>query len=181
MQPAPHRVVAIGPERRADVGALDQTAFMIPEEGLDRELAYFEWERTAGVVAGPENRLVGIHTAFSLGVSVPDGPDGMRTRRVPMAGLSWVGVDPAYRRRGVLRAMIRHHLHGLHEPGREASREAGAEAVSGLYASESAIYGRFGYGCAVVGLALDLPHGAALRPVPGAEHVAVDFVTADPD
>ena len=173
MQPAPHRVVAIGPERRADVVRLDQTAFMIPEEALDHEVPYFEWDRTAGVVAGPDDRLVGVNTAFSLGVSVPDGPDGMGTRRVPMAGLSWVGVDPAYRRRGVLRAMIRHHLHGLHEQGREA--------VSGLYASESAIYGRFGYGCAVVGLALDLPHGAALRPVAGAEDVAVDFLTADPD
>ena len=173
MQPPPHRVVALGPDRRSDVVRLDQTAFMIPEENLDPELPYFQWERTAGVVAEPGDRLVGIHTAFSLGVSVPDGPDGVRTRRVPMAGLSWVGVDPAYRRRGVLRAMIRHHLHGMHEQG--------GEAVSGLYASEAGIYGRFGYGCAVVGVTLDLPHGATLRPVAGADEVTVDFVTADPD
>jgi len=173
MQPPQHRVVPLGPERRADVVRLDQTAFMIPDESLDQELVYFEWDRTAGVVAEPDERLMGVHTAFSLGVSVPDGPDGARTRRVPMAGLSWVGVDPAYRRRGVLRAMIRHHLHGLHEQG--------GEPVSGLYASEAAIYGRFGYGCAVAGVSLDLPRGADLRPVPGAEEVVVDFVAADPD
>ena len=166
-----HRVVALGPERRADLVRLDQTAFIIPEEEVDHELSHLEWDRTAGVVVGPADRLVGIHTVFSLGLSVPDGAHGTGTRRVPMAGLSWVGVDPGHRRRGVLRAMIRHHLHGLHEDGREA--------VSGLHASEAAIYGRFGYGSAVSDLRLTLPRGAELRPVPGDAEVDVDFVTAD--
>jgi predicted acetyltransferase len=166
-----HRVVALGPERRADVVRLDQMAFIIPEEEVDHELPHLEWDRTAGVVAGPADRLIGIHTVFSLGLSVPDGAHGTGTRRVPMAGLSWVGVDPAHRRRGVLRAMIRHHLHGLHEDGREA--------VSGLHASEPAIYGRFGYGSAVSDLRLTLRRGAELRPVPGDAEVEVDFVTAD--
>jgi predicted acetyltransferase len=171
--PASHTVVPLGPDRRADVVRLDQTAFMIPDEGLDHEVSYFEWNRTAGVVAGPDERLVGVYTVFSLGLSTPDGPDGAGTRRVPMAGLSWVGVDPAHRRRGVLRAMIRDHLHGLHEQG--------LEAVSGLYASEAAIYGRFGYGSAVSGVTLELPRGAALRPLPtqDCDGVSVDFVTAD--
>ena len=170
--PASHTVVPIGPDRRADVVRLDQTAFMIPDEGLDHEVAYFEWNRTAGVVAEPDERLVGVYTVFSLGLSTPDGAEGAGTRRVPMAGLSWVGVDPGHRRRGVLRAMIRHHLHGLHDQG--------LEAVSGLYASEAAIYGRFGYGSAVSGLTLELPRGAALRPLrEDGDGVSVDFVTAD--
>ena len=172
--PASHTVVPLGPDRRADVVRLDQTAFMIPDEGLDHEVAYFEWDRTAGVVVERDERLVGVYTVFSLGLSTPDGPDGAGTRRTPMAGLSWVGVDPAHRRRGVLSAMIRHHLHGLHEQG--------LEAVSGLFASEAAIYGRFGYGSAVSGLTLELPRGAALRPLRAEEGngtVSVDFVTAD--
>jgi predicted acetyltransferase len=177
-----HTVVPLGPDRRADLVRLDQTAFVIPDEGVDHEVTYLEWDRTAGVVDEPGDRLVGMHTVFTLGLSTPDGPDGAGIRRVPMAGLSWVAVDPAHRRRGVLRAMIRHHLHGLHEERREA--------VSGLYASEAAIYGRFGYGSAVSGLRLELPRGAALRPLPsplpsplpGEDRdgtVSVDFVTAD--
>jgi predicted acetyltransferase len=172
--PAAHSVVPIGPDRRADVVRLDQTAFVIPEEDLDHEVPYLEWDRTAGVVAGADERLVGVYSVFSLGVSAPDGPDGTSSRRVPMAGLSWVGVDPGHRRRGVLRAMLRHHLHGLHDEGQEP--------VSGLHASEGAIYGRFGYGSAVTGLSLDLPRGVALRPLPSdgsAQEVCVDFVTAD--
>ena len=35
-----------------------------------------------------------------------------------MAGLSWVSVHPDHRRRGVLTALMRHHLHGLHDNGR---------------------------------------------------------------
>src|SRR6185437_8153010 len=78
-------------------------------------------------------------------------------RSAPMAGLSWVAVHPDHRRRGVLRAMMRHHLHGLHE--------SGAEPISGLFASEAVIYQRFGYGEAAEGLALTLPTGTELRPL----------------
>jgi predicted acetyltransferase len=171
MTPPQHRVVALGPERREDVVRLDQTAFIIPEDDVDHEIALLEWDRTAGVLTQPADRLVGVHSVFTLGVSAPDGADGAGTRRLPMAGLSWVGVDPAHRRQGVLRAMIRHHLHSMHEQGQEA--------VSGLHASEAAIYGRFGYGSAVSGLRLDLPRGVQLRPVPGDGDVCIDFVTAD--
>jgi predicted acetyltransferase len=67
--------------------------------------------------------------------------------------------------------MIRHHLHGLHE--------SGGEAVSGLHASEAAIYGRFGYGLATSGLRLTLPRRATLRDVAEADDVTTRFLTAD--
>src|SRR5690349_9178197 len=159
--PAPFRAVRLGPDRRDEIIRLDQTAFAMTDEDLDHEVPYVEWDRTAGVLADPDDPaspLVGIDTVFSMGISVPDGPDGAATRAVPMAGLSWVGVDPTYRRRGVLRELMRDHLHGLHEDGREA--------VSGLFASEPTIYGRFGYGCAISSLSLELSHGTALRQVP---------------
>jgi predicted acetyltransferase len=95
---------------------------------------------------------------------VPGGAD------VRAGGLTWVGVHPEMRRRGLLGAMMRHHL--------EAVRDAG-EAVSILYAAEPAIYGRFGYGMATQDVKLTAGRGAALRDVPGAENVTVSFETVD--
>jgi predicted acetyltransferase len=48
-----------------------------------------------------------------------------------------VTVAPTHRRRGVLTAMMRRQLTEIHEQGREP--------VAALWASESSIYGRFGY------------------------------------
>ena len=90
-----------------------------------------------------------------------------------MAGLSSVAVHPDHRRRGVLSAMMRHHLHGLHE--------SGGEAISGLFASETVIYQRFGYGDATGALSLTLPRGAALRPLPGTADVRTQFSAIDAD
>jgi predicted acetyltransferase len=57
-----------------------------------------------------------------------------------MAGVTQVGVRPTHRRRGMLTALMRRQLADV--------RVAGDEAVAALWASESAIYGRFGYGLA---------------------------------
>jgi predicted acetyltransferase len=57
-----------------------------------------------------------------------------------MAGLTMVTVRPTHRRRGLLRGMINAHL---------ADAAAHGEPVSGLWASDAVIYGRFGYGVAV--------------------------------
>src|SRR6478735_4259548 len=67
-----------------------------------------------------------------------------------MPGLSWVSVHPDHRRRGVLRAMVTHHLEDL--------RDRGA-ALSGLHAAEVAIYGRFGYAVASPEVSLTLARG----------------------
>ena len=53
------------------------------------------------------------------------------------AGVANIAVQPTHRRRGVLTRMMRHQIHDLHERG---------EALAALFASESVIYGRFGYG-----------------------------------
>ena len=60
----------------------------------------------------------------------------------PVAGVTLVGVRPTHRRRGLLTTLMRRQLADVHEAGREA--------VAALWASESVIYGRFGYGFATL-------------------------------
>jgi len=69
--------------------------------------------------------------AYSQTMTVPGGS-------LPVAAVTLVTVHPAYRRRGLLRQMMTHQLEQI------AAR--GVEPVALLWASEAAIYGRFGYG-----------------------------------
>ena len=77
--------------------------------------------------------IVGGAGAFPFRLSVPGGA------RSPCCGTTVVGVAPTHRRRGVLSALMRAQLDDAHERG---------EPVAALWASEAAIYGRFGYGLA---------------------------------
>ena len=89
----------------------------------------FEFDRS--MAAFDERQLVGTSMTYSLGMSVPGG--GV----VPCAGVSWIGVLPTHRRRGIMTAMMRWQMDDIHERG---------EPLAALYASEAPIYGRFGYG-----------------------------------
>lgn len=93
---------------------------------------------------GPEDLHSGIYGVRPMELSLPGGD------LVPIAGLTWVGVHPDARRRGVLSAMMTDHLARTHDAG---------VAVSALHASEPAIYGRFGYGLAVLAHQVDLGRG----------------------
>ena len=110
-----------------------------PAELNEQESEIFEPGRTIGAFDGATP--VGVATAYSLDVSVPGAV-------LPAAGISWVGVLPTHRRRGVLRAMMTHQLNDIHERGREP--------VAILWASEPTIYGRFGYGLASRAYSLDV-------------------------
>ena len=93
----------------------------------------------------------GVYGVIPLTVRVPGR--GARAA-VPCAGLTYVGVHPDHRRRGILTAMLRHHLEQVHEtPGTH---------VSALHASEPAIYGRHGYGLASLQLEVSLSTGTTL-------------------
>jgi predicted acetyltransferase len=74
-----------------------------------------------------------------------------------MAGVTAVGVLPSHRRRGILRELMRRQLEDIHELG---------EPLAGLWASESSIYGRFGYGMAArsARLQIDRERTAFIRP-----------------
>ena len=93
---------------------------------------------------------------------------------VPVAAVTMVGVQPTHRRRGMLTALMRRQLADVHEGGREA--------IAALWASEAAIYGRFGYGMAALSAELDVDKDSAvLRTAPNLPatlHDPVDAVDA---
>lgn len=167
------RIAGLGPD---DAGALldvDRWAFPNPDfsdqpDIVEQTLSCFEWDRTRGAylpdLDGVE-QLAGINSVYSVDLPIPGGS-------VACGALTWVGVHPTYRRRGVLSAMISDHLRAVHERG---------EPVSALHASEATIYGRFGYGIAAHSRYGDVPRGAVLRPVPGADQVRIRLEHADPD
>ena len=79
-----------------------------------------------------DGAVVGSGGAFPLETSVLGG-------FVNAAGVTLVGVLPTHRRRGILRQLMRAQLDDVHERG---------EPMAYLWASEDALYGRFGYGVA---------------------------------
>lgn len=87
-----------------------------------------------------------------------------------VAGVTWVSVAPTHRRKGLLTAVMARQLADLHEAG---------TAVAALWATEGAIYQRFGYGPAAWGLSMELPRGAPfVRPVDTAGLRLCDPATA---
>src|SRR4051794_18677680 len=94
-----------------------------------------EDQRFAAEVVGAEvdpATYPGIYGVRPMELSVPDGVGSGRV--IPVAGLTWVGVHPDHRRRGLLTAMMGHHLE-------QTRREGGY--LSALHASEPTIYGRY--------------------------------------
>lgn len=55
----------------------------------------------------------------------------------PVAGITFVGTLPIYRRQGCLRKVITKHFEVLHDQDRQS--------IAALYASQAAIYQRYGY------------------------------------
>ncbi len=166
------QVRPLSAEDGAAIMDLDQWAFGFDDEGLDHQplLDGFEWDRCFGayLAHGPDasGPFIGTTVTYSTELSVPGG-------HMPCAALTFVGVHPQHRRRGVLRTMMSHHL--------QAVRERGTEPVSALYAAEPAIYGRFGYGLATMQMTLTLPRKAALREPTYQQPVVVRLERADAD
>ena len=99
------------------------------------------WEPDRTFAAFEDGRIVGCAAADSFTSVTPGGGT------VGTAGVTAVGVLPTHRRRGILTELIR----GLH--GQAVER---GEPIATLLASEGQIYGRFGYGLAVLDLTLDV-------------------------
>lgn len=163
-------------DRAADPGrflATDQTVWFAEDSTASTEALLTglpESQRFAADVDGSDpTTYPGVYGVFPLTLMAP-GPDG-GLRPLPCAGLTWVGVHPDHRRRGVLNAMMRHHLEQVHaEPGTH---------VSALHASEPAIYGRYGYGLASLELKVVLSRGTPLTaPELDAAAAAVTVRTA---
>lgn len=131
-------------------------AFEVPfgetmhREDLEYGASVLEPDRALAVRDG--GHIVATAANLSMDVSVPGGG------RLPMAGVTVVAVWPSHRRRGLASDL----LDRLHQDARERG-----EPLAGLWASESGIYGRFGYGSAVSMASRELPtaHAAFARPV----------------
>jgi len=101
-----------------------QTAELRASEG-----SVFEPERS--IVAVDGEAIVGHAGAYTRDLTVPGGI-------VPAAHVTLVGVAPTHRRRGLLTRMMKRQLGEI--------AEAGREPVASLWASETKIYPRYGYG-----------------------------------
>jgi predicted acetyltransferase len=116
---------------------------------MEHDLLIFEFDRTLAAFDGPD--MVGTTCVFSMQMSVPGG-------MLPVAGVSGVAVLPSHRRRGILSSLMRQQLSDIRDRG---------EAVAALFASEAAIYGRFGYGVSTLQLDLMIDRGDGRVPVTG--------------
>src|SRR4051812_35045312 len=98
-------------------------------------------------VAVEDGNVVGGAGAYKFDTTVPGGAG------VPTAGVMAVGVLPTHRRRGVLSGLMRKEIDDVREWG---------EPLATLYASEGAIYRRYGYGPASISgnLALSRAHAS---------------------
>ena len=94
-----------------------------PRFDLGRSIAVFD-----------DGQIVGGCHSHLLEMSIPGGAS-------VVAGVSNVEVQPTHTRRGIMTRMMRHQIDGIHERG---------EPLAALFATESGIYGRFGYGIGAV-------------------------------
>lgn len=121
---------------------------------VEHERLTLEIDRTLAAVDG--EAIVGTAGAESFDLAVPGG-------RLPAAGVTMVAVATTHRRRGILSALMRRQLNDIRDRG---------EPIAVLWASEAAIYGRYGYGPASHDAAVEVDRvDARLRP----------DVTGDPD
>src|SRR5580658_2448548 len=104
----------------------------VTEDNKQQIFSVMEFDRSLAAFDGPTP--VGTAGAYTFALSVP-GPGTL-----PAAGVTWVSVLPSHRRRGVLRSMMRYQLADVRERG---------EPLAILWASESVIYSRYGYGRAM--------------------------------
>jgi len=114
-----------------------RAAMEAAETAFGSELEDDDWERerkllptSRALAAFDGGKPVGLAGAFAFDLTIPGG-------QLPCAGVTWVGVLPSHRRQGILRDFMRRQLDDVRSWG---------EPIAALWASESAIYGRYGYG-----------------------------------
>ena len=94
----------------------------------ERLRPHFDLDRS--IVVLDEGQIVGGAHSHRQSVSIPGGESAI-------AGVANIAVQPTHRRQGIMTSMMHHQLKDVYERG---------EPLAGLFASESVIYGRFGYG-----------------------------------
>ena len=148
-------------EHRAASNLFRETVHFPPSD--DAEWVYAaRYYQPGGTVGAFDPELIGTARSFDAELTVPGGA------RLPMVGVTSVGVRADRTRRGVLRAMMTAQLEDFAARG---------VVFANLLASESGIYGRFGYGLASDHQEIVVPKPAReLRPVAGIADVRIRYV-----
>jgi predicted acetyltransferase len=136
---------------------------IVPGE-IDAERDLLELDRLINAFDG--ERSIASSGSLSMRLTVPGGAD------VPAAGITAVGVVPDARRRGVLRRMMDWLL---------ADAAARGEPLAILWASEAAIYQKFGFGMAtqVSSFEVDKARIVFREPLPPRDDVRIRMVDVD--
>lgn len=131
----PYPIRPVSPEEFDNYRSASMHAFHdspLSDERRDLVMSQLEFDRTLAAFDG--QAVVGSTAAFTFQLSVPGH------HSLPAAGVTWVSVLPTHRRRGVLSSMMARQLADVRERG---------EPLAVLWASESVIYPRYGYGLAM--------------------------------
>ena len=90
------------------------------------------WEkRLIAALDDETNKIVGTGGADEFKITAPGG------KNLNMAGIAYMGTAPTHKRRGIFTSM----MNKLHEQAKERG-----DVLAGLWASQSVLYSRFGYG-----------------------------------
>ena len=152
--------VRLRPATPADLDAISDLLALVFHEPLSdarRETHQAMLEPDRSIVAEDGETVVGHATALTRDLTVPGAV-------VPAAHVAEVGVAPTHRRRGLLTAMMHRQLGEL--------ADAGREPIAVLWASESGIYPRYGYGPAAARLSLEVMNREVRLPRPPADPVS---------
>jgi predicted acetyltransferase len=130
----------IGVERFEEAMRMVGTSFgeELSRDELAAERPIFEVGRNLAAFDG--DSIVGHATAYPMELTVPGGS-------LAAGGITSVGVLPTHRRRGIASALMRTQLDELHEAG---------TPLAHLWASETVIYQRFGYGIGSLTMAFEI-------------------------
>ncbi len=139
-----------GPDEFAKVAQVDGWVFGVDYADADRADVLSILDPTRIHVAVDDGAIVGVTGAYTKALTLPG------LAQVPAAGITWVSVLSTHRRRGILTQLLATQRAAIAERG---------EPISILYASESAIYERFGYGIATMNRQVQIdPRLVRFRP-----------------
>ena len=131
----PYPIRPVRPEEFDAFQTVDMHAFHgSPLTQDERQLVTSRLEFDRSLAAFDGATPVGTAAAYTFQLTVP----GFRS--LPAAGVAWVSVLPSHRRRGVLSSLMRRQLADVRDR---------PEPLAVLWASESVIYSRYGYGRAM--------------------------------
>ncbi|GAA2311318.1 GNAT family N-acetyltransferase [Actinomadura luteofluorescens] len=134
----------------ADAGLMVDFAgmvFHVPIEEIDRERDGWPAVRAERIGAFDGETKVGQLAAMPMRLAVPGG-------LLDCSAVTFVGVLPTHRRRGILTSMM---------DRMDADAIAAGRPVAALWASQGAIYGRYGFGLATWAIDLEVTTSSPLE------------------